>query len=116
MGMNVDMKRAIKVNGSSGKYIPINRDAYNAIDLRRISRTHQHPCLPVRLGNGHPTWPTRSLTRRNGRCHHTTTRPRHSLILLTRRHGRIPTPTWTVKSRGARGSSCGCGRSVWIER
>lgn len=79
--------------------------------------THLHPCLPVRLGSVHATWHIRSLTHRTDRTRRTcrargpsrctSTRPRHSLILLTQ--GRIP-----ASQDGASGNFLGCGRRVWI--
>lgn len=131
MRMKGDEKRVKKKDKSSGKYITDpSRILTTPIDLRRMRslfthamrpQTHLHRSLLVRLvKHVHPTWHTRSLTHRNGRCRRTSTRPRHFLILVTRPQRRILTRTRTVDlclQMGGRGNSrLGCGRRVWIER
>lgn len=131
MGMKGDEKRVKKKDKSSGKYITDpSRILTTPIDLRRMRslfthamrpQTHLHRSLLVRLvKHVHPTWHTRSLTHRNGRCRRTSTRPRHFLILVTRPQRRILMRTRTVDlclQMGGRGNSrLGCGRRVWIER
>lgn len=149
MGMKGDEKRVKKKDKSSGKYITNQSKILTTpIDLRRMRslftptmrsqthmrpqtrmrsqthmwpQTHLHRSLLVRLvKHVHPTWHTRSLTHRNGRCRRTSTRPRHFLILVTRPQRRILMRTRTVDlclQMGGRGNSrLGCGRRVWIER
>lgn len=131
MGMRMRMKGNEKKDKSSGKYITNQSKILTTpIDLRRMRslfthamrpQTHLHRSLLVRLvKHVHPTWHTRSLTHRNGRCRRTSTRPRHFLILVTRPQRRILMRTRTVDlclQMGGRGNSrLGCGRRVWIER
>lgn len=130
MGMRMRMKGNEKKDKSSGKYITNpSRILTTPIDLRRMRslfthamrpQTHLHRSLLVRLvKHVHPTWHTRSLTHRNGRCRRTSTRPRHFLILVTRPQRRDPTLRRVdlCLQMGGRGNSrLGCGRRVWIER
>lgn len=136
MRMKGDEKRVKKKDKGSGKYITDpSRILTTPIDLRRMCslfthamrsethmwpQTHLHRSLLVRLvKHVHPTWHTRSLTHRNGRCRRTSTRPRHFLILVTRPQRRDPTLRRVdlCLQMGGRGNSrLGCGRRVWIER
>lgn len=139
MRMKGDEKRVKKKDKSSGKYITDpSRILTTPIDLRRMRslftptmrpqthmrpqrhmrpQTHPHPSLLVRLvKHVHPTWHTRSLTHRNGRCRRTSTRPRHFLILVTRRDPTLRRVDLCLQMGGRGNSRLGCGRRVWIER